>query len=412
MTSRERVLRAANHQEPDRVPVDLGGTFVTGIMAQALAQLRRRLGLDDRPVKVIDAWQMLGEVELDLVERFHVDVLPVQPPALTLGLRRENWKPWELPDGTRVLVPGQFDVDRDAHGNWLLHAPDHTERPVIAQMPSGGYYFDQVGFGDWDPDFQPPPVEELRREAAKWQIGHDTLRYLGDQARLLRSNSDKALVMGPCGTGVHYVGTFPEFLCLLSTDKEYVRDLFALSAEMSLANLELLWEAVGPNADFIFVTGLDFGTQNGEFMSPATFEELYVPPLEAQFRWIHQHTTWKTWEHCCGSIPRLIPHMVDAGLDVLNPVQTSAAGMDPHWLKDAFGDRLTFWGGGVETQSTLAFGTPEQVREEVRERMRIFAPGGGFVFCPVHNIQHGVHPENIIAAYEAALEYGQYPIRC
>lgn len=411
MTSRERVLKAANHQEPDRVPIDLGGTYVTGIMAQALAKLRRHMGLEDSPIKVIDVWQMLGEVELDLVEHLEVDVLPVQPAALTLGLRRERWKHWRLPGGLDALVPGDFDVDRADDGTWLLHAPGHPERRVVATMPSDGYYFDQVGFSDWDPGFQPPSRQELRTMAERWELRDEDVRYLADQARLLRQSSDKALVLSGAGTGVHYVGSFPEFLCLLTSDREYVRDLFALANEVALRNLAVLWEAIGTNVDFVFITGLDLGSQTGELISPDTFADLYIPPLRDQFSWVHEHTPWKTWEHMCGSIPRLIPHLVEAGLDVLNPVQTSAAGMDPRWLKDTFGHRLTFWGGGVETQSTLEFGTPEQVRQEVAERLAIFGRDGGFVFCPIHNIQYGVPAENILAAYEAVVEYGSYPIR-
>jgi len=411
MTSRERVMMALNHEEPDRVPIDLGGTFVTGIAAGALHRLRRHLGLEDRPVKVYDLLQMLGEVELDLVERFEVDVLPVERPAATLGVRAENWKPWELFDGTPVMMPGDFNVEVTPGGDWLLRPLSRSDRPPIARMPKDGFYFDAIDYGEWDPDFKPPSMKEMRERARQWIIGEGLLRHFADRARHLRENTDKALVLGAWTTGVHYVGRLTEFLCLLATDREYIRDLFMLAAETSIKKLELLWEAVGDNVDLIAFSGLDFGTQRGEFFSVDLFRETYLPAFKVQFDWIHEHTTWKIFEHSCGSIANLIGDLVGAGLDALNPVQTSAANMDPEWLAEQFGDRLTFWGGGVETQTTLAFGTVDDVREEVRQRIQTFGPGGGFVFNPIHNIQYDTPPENVAAAYETALAAGAYPLR-
>ncbi len=411
MTSRERVLAALNHQEPDRVPIDLGGSFVTSIAAQSLDRLRRRLGLEHRPVKVYDVMQMLGEVELDLAERFQVDVLPVEPPALTLGVPRGDWKPWRLFDGTEVLMPGRFNVAVGPEGDWLLRHPANPDAPPIARMPKDGFYFDAINYGGWNPDFKPPRLEQVRAGMKSWLLKDETLRHMQALARTLRGSSDRALLLGSWGaTGMHYVGTLTEFWCLLGTDPAYVRDLFMLSAEAAIQNLGMMWQAIGKDVDIIAVTGLDYGTQRREWFSPETFREVYVPALRAQFNWIHEHTPWKTFEHSCGSIPNLIGDLADAGLDALNPVQTSAEGMDPRWLKKTFGERITFWGGVVETQSTLAFGTPDEVRAEVAERIGIFAPGGGFVFCPIHNIQADTPADNIAAAYETALAVGRYPI--
>ena len=362
-------------------------------------------------MKVYEPHQMLGEVELDVVERLQADVLPVEPPAMAFGLRRENWKPWTLTDGTEVLVPGKFDVEKSPDGEWLLYMGAGEHRRAVAGMPSDGYYFDHIDYGKWDPDFKPPSLDTMRETSKGWRVPDETLDFLGDRARTLRQNTDKALALGAWGaTGVHYVGRLTEFWCLLATDREYVRDLFAICTEAAIENLKLLWQALGDNVDVIAVTGMDFGTQRSEWFSREVFQEVYVPALKAQFAWIHEHTPWKTFEHSCGSIPNLVADLADAGLDALNPVQTSAAGMDPQWLKDSFGDRLTFWGGGVETQSTLPFGTPDDVREEVAERLRIFGPGGGFIFNPVHNIQPNTPAENVAAAYETALEMGRYPL--
>ncbi|NOZ23994.1 MAG: methyltransferase, partial [Planctomycetes bacterium] len=394
-------------------PLDLGGTFVTGIAAGALHRLRKHLGLEDRAVKGFDLLQMLGEVEMDLVERFNLDVLSVERPTVAFGIKNENWKPWELFDGTPVMVPGDFNVDVSPEGDWLLRPLNRADKPPIGRMPKNGFYFDSIGYNEWDPNFQPPPMKEMEEAAWKyWIMGEPLLQYFADRARLLRENTDKALVMWSGGAGVHYVGRLTEFLCLLATDKEYVADLFMLCAETSIRNLELLWQAVGENIDVFVISGLDFGTQRGEFFSVETFRETYLPAFKKQFEWIHEHTTWKIFEHSCGSVANLIGDLVGAGLDALNPVQTTAANMDPEWLAEQFGDRLTFWGGGVDTQTTLTFGTPEEVREEVKERIRLFAPGGGMVFNPVHNIQYNTPPENIVAAYETAREFGRYPITC
>lgn len=411
MTSRERVLTALDHREPDRVPLDLNGTFCTGIAATSLLALRKHLGLADRPLRVYDMYQMLGEVEFDLVERFRIDCLPVLTPAVTMGLRREGWKPWTLMDGTRVEVPGAFEVEVTPEGDWLCYPNNDRSRPPAYRMPRDGFYFDTIGYADFHPDWEPPPLEQLR-SSATWRVPDEELRFLQDHARALREGTDKALVLGLVpGVGLSYVGSLTDFWCLLGRDPDYVRALFDIHTECSLGNLPLYWQALGDSIDVFFVTGLDFGTQKSEWFRPEVFERVYLPGLKAIFTWIHEHTTWRILEHSCGSIPNLVGYLAEAGLDALNPVQTSAAGMDPAWLKATVGDRLTFWGGGVDTQSTLPFGTPDEVRAEVAERIRVFAPGGGFVFCPVHNIQPATPPENIAAAYEAAFEYGQYPIR-
>jgi hypothetical protein len=351
-------------------------------------------------VKVYDAYQMLGEVEMDLVERLQVDCLPVEPPCLTMGLRRADWKPWRLMDGTGVLMPGAFEVDVAPNGDWLFP----PGRPVC-RMPRDGYYFDTIGYGDFHPDWEPPPLDQMRRQFADATITDEELDWLRREAETRRPTG-KALVLGAWPyLGLAYVGSLTDWWALLGRNPGYVKELFALSTERALRNLPLLWEALGHRVDVIAVSGLDFGTQRSEWFRPEVFEEVYLPGLKAQLQWIRRNTSWYTFEHSCGSIPNLIPSLVEAGLDALNPVQTSAAGMDPAWLKATFGDGLTFWGGGVETQSTLPFGTPDQVRQEVGERLRVFAPGGGFVFCPIHNIQPNTPPENILAAYEAAREW-------
>lgn len=407
-TSRKRVLTAVEHKEPDRVPIDLGGTLTSGIMAQTLDRLCRRLRLQERRVKVYDVFQMLGEVEMDVVERLHVDVLPVETPAIWFNIRRENYKPWKLFDGTPVLVPGDFNVEIDDEGNWLLHDGGTPKRPVVAKMPRDGYYFDDLKLIGSSDELQRPSLGSLREE---YLLTEDELEFMAKRASFLRKETDKALIAGFwLKSGLGIIGSIPDFLSLIALDKAYIREFLKKKQEIVLENLRLLWEALGENIDIVVLEGFDFGAQDRELISPADFNELYLPHYRQQFSWVHENTTWKTFQHCCGSITKILPLLIDAGLDIINPVQTSADGMDPIWLKQQFGDKITFWGGGVDTQKTLPFGTPEEVAKEVRQRIRIFAPGGGFIFCAVHNIQCGVPVDNIIAAFETVYEHGKYPI--
>jgi len=383
VTSRERVLAALEHREPDRVPCDLGSTITSGIMAHALARLREHLGIKGRPPKVYDLFQMLGEVEMDIVERLGVDVLPIEPPVLKFGLRRDRYKPWTFWDGTEMLVPADFQVEVDEQGGYLLHHAGDPSLPVEGRMPRGGYYFDMPDTLSPRAGFEPPPLEQVRREG---RLESFELEFMQARAEHLRRTTDKALMLSCWGKlGLPGVGSIPDWLMLLATDRAYVRELFEARTEVALENLERLKAAIGDGADLIAIDGTDYGSQKGELFNPEWFAELYVPFLRQQYEWVHRNTR-------------------------LNPVQCSAAGMDPRWLKETFGDRLTFWGGGVDTQKTLPFGTPEQVAAEVEERIRIFAPGGGYVFNPVHNIQQGTPPENIVAAFDAARAAGRYPV--
>jgi uroporphyrinogen-III decarboxylase len=185
----------------------------------------------------------------------------------------------------------------------------------------------------------------------------------------------------------------------------------ARSVEAAISCLQLIHEALG---DICFAWGIasdDSGTQRSEFIAPDLWAEMIKPHYARLCAWIHGHTGMKTYMHSCGSIPRLIPHLIDAGVDILNPVQTSAAGMDPRTLKERFGNRIVFWGGGCDTQTVLPNQTPDEVRAHVKERMEIFAPGGGYVFTQVHNIQARVPPENVMSMLDAAFEYGSAVIR-
>ncbi|MBN1461703.1 MAG: methyltransferase, partial [Armatimonadetes bacterium] len=385
MTSRERVAIALDHREPDRVPLDLGSSGTTGIMVTTYARLRDELGLSARPPKVTEILQMLAEVEVPVLEQLGCDVLPVSLPTGFFGISYRDWKPWRTFEGIEVRVPGRFNPVVDENGDLLLSPHgDPTKRPR-GRMPKDGYYFDIIPYQeplDWD---------HLDPEAFAEQFAvfdEQTLGYLRVQAEQLFEHTDFALLGGFGGGGLgdmpvvmasefespKGIRKYDDFLMAHLTNPEHIKEMYARQTEVALANLRLYHEAVGERIAAIFVSGTDFGSQRGELISPDIYRELYLPFHRKINAWIHRHTSWKTFFHCCGSIHHLIPLFIEAGVDILNPVQCSAADMDAESLKREFGDTIVFWGGGVDTQKTLPFGTPEEVRAEVAERVRTFAP--------------------------------------
>jgi hypothetical protein len=418
MTSRERVAAALDHRRPDRVPLDLGASAVTGMHASSVYLLRQSLGLDapGTPVKVVDPYQMLGEIGSDLLDALGVDVVGLGKRETFFGFRKEDWKEWRMFDGTPVLVPGGFTTEPDANGDILLYPEGDRSVPPSGRMPKGGFYFDSIVR-------QPPIVEERldpEDNLEEFQpVSADDLAWFAAEARRLEATG-RAVFASFGGTAFGDISHVPapslkqpkgirdveEWYISTVTRRDYVRKVFERQCGIALENLERINAAVGSRVTVVFVSGTDFGTQTGTFISPETYRDLYQPFHRAVNDWVHARTGWKTFIHTCGSVVRLLPDFIEAGFDILNPVQCSAAGMDPRGLKERFGDRIVFWGGGVDTQRTLPFGTPDDVRREVRERIAIFSPGGGFVFNTIHNVQAKVPVENLRALYEAVREFG------
>jgi hypothetical protein len=422
VSSRERVRLALEHREPDRVPLDLGGSAVTGMHASSVYLLRQALHLDPpgTPVKVIEPYQVLGEIKPDLMDALGVDVVPLGGPRTLFGFRNEGWKPWTLFDGTSVLVPAGFNTEPEPDGDILMYPEGDRSVPASGHMPAGGFYFDSI--------IRQPPIDDARLNPEDnleefGPISEEDLAHFRKEAGRLWQETDKAILANFGGTAFGDIALVPapwlkhpkgirdvaEWYMSTVTRRDYVYRVFERQCEIGLANLARLYEVVGDKVTAVFVTGTDFGTQNGPFISRNTYRQLYQPFHKQVNDWIHRHTPWKTFIHSCGSIFDLLPDFIEAGFDILNPVQTSAACMDPARLKAQFGDRITFWGGGVDTQKTLPFGRPEDVRAEVRERMAVFGRGGGFVFNTIHNVQTRVPAENLIALYEAVKEYRSYP---
>jgi hypothetical protein len=416
VNSRQRVELALNHQEADRVPLDLGGCGQTGMHVSTVYALRQALKLDPpgTPVKVIEPYQMLGEIKPDLWDVLGVDVVGIGGTKTLFGFRNEGWKPWTTFDGTPVLVPEKFNTEPDEKGNILMYAEGDKSFPPAAKMPKGGFYFDSI--------IRQPPLDDdnLQVEDNLEEFGpvsEEDLTHLKAEAERLYTQTDKALMLVFGGAGFGDIALVPG--PMLKNPKG-IRDIaewymstamrqdYVSQCEIALDNLSKVYKAVGDKVTVIWVSGTDFGTQNNCFISPQAFRTLYKPFLKQVNDWIHAHTSWKTFIHSCGSIQPLIPDIIEAGFDILNPVQTSAVNMDPQELKSRFGDRVTFWGGGIDTQKTLPFGTPAEVRAQVKENLRIFGQGGGYVFNPIHNVQASSPIENVLAMYEAFREYSPY----
>ena len=418
MNSRERVETTLNHQQPDRVPLDLGASATTGMHASSVYLLRQALKLDPpgTPVKVIEPYQMLGEIQPDLIERLGVDVVGLPSPRNLFGFSNENWKPWTLFDGTPVLVPEAFNTRPEEDGSILMYPEGDRSAPPSGKMPNGGFYFDTL--------IRQPPIDDTRLDPEDnlqefGPISEADLAYFKAEAQRLFDHTDKAVLANFGGTAFGDIALVPapwikhprgirdvaEWYMSTAVRRDYVYKVFERQCEIGLANLEKIYAVVGNRATAVFVTGADFGTQTGPFISPKAYRDLFMPFHKTVNDWIHRNTSWKSFIHSCGSVVALIPHFLEAGFDILNPVQTSAAGMDPQTLKDRFGDRLTFWGGGVDTQKTLPFGTPQEINTEVAERMRIFGKGGGFVWNSIHNVQAATPVENLVAVYQAVAQH-------
>jgi uroporphyrinogen-III decarboxylase len=415
MTSRERVLASLDHREPDRVPVDFGTTAVTGMHASAVAALREYYGLEKRPVKVHEPYQMLGWIDEDLKEVLGLDVDGVFPPKTLFGFRNEKWKEWRMPDGLEVLVPEDFRVTVDANGDTLIYPEGDLTAAPSGRMPQDGYFFDTIVRQEpidedkLDPEdnleeFTPiteEDIEYFRRAVEEAAApGRAVMACFGGTAF-----GDIALVPGPFLKRPRGIRDIAEWYISTRTRQDYIHAVFGRQCEIAIANLEKIHQAVRDQVDVVFLCGTDFGTQASSFCSAETFRELYFPYYKRVNDWIRTHTRWRTFKHSCGSVERFIPQFLEAGFDALNPVQCSAARMKAEHLKGAFGERLTFWGGGVDTQRVLPFGTPEEVRCQVLERCRVFARGGGFVFNSIHNIQARTPVENIVAMFDAVREF-------
>ncbi len=415
MTSRERLQKTLSHESPDRVCVDFGATPVTGIAASTLSKLRQAvLGEPGYRVKVIEPYQMLGEIDEPLRDALGIDVVGAPAQKNMFGFANQDWKPFTLFDGTEVLVPGQFNVTPSPDGGWFMYPEGDTSLPPCAKMPKGGFYFDTLSRQEPIDEDKLDPRDNL--EEFKPLSDQDIQGYV--QRAQQGAAAGKGVVLGTPGTAFGDIALVPalwlrhpkgirdveEWYVSTVSRRDYVYKVFEAQCQIALRNLERLIPPLGDTVQVAFVTGTDFGTQHGSFISPRAYRDLYKPFHKTINDFIHRHSKWKIFIHSCGSVVNLIPDFIEAGFDILNPVQCSAAGMDAQTLKTRFGKDLVFWGGGIDTQRVLPFGTANEVAEQVEERIRIFGAGGGFVFNSIHNVQAMVPVENVLAMFHAIRE--------
>ncbi len=411
---RARVKEALSHRE-GKVPFDLGATSVTGAHVTIVEGLRRHYGLEKRPVKVHEPYQMLGLIDEDLRQALGVDTAGVFARNTMFGFPTEGWKDWKTPWGQEVLVPEGFRTTVADSGDLLLYPEGDRSVPPSARMPVGGFFFDAIIRQEPIDDSRLDPADNLEEFTP---ISDADLAWLNASVQEV-SRSSGARVANFGGTGIGDIAMVPgpfmkhprgirdvaEWYMSTVARPDYVHAVFDQQTRIAVENLKRIHEQVGDAVDVVFICGTDFGAQSTQFCSPETFDRLYAPYYVRMNSWIHSHTSWKTFKHSCGAIAPLIPNMIKAGFDVINPVQLSAAGMDAVELKERYGERLVFWGGGVDTQKTLPFGTPAEVRREVLSRCALLGKNGGFVFNPVHNIQARTPLSNVVAMVDALKEY-------
>lgn len=413
MNGRERVRRTLDREPVDRAPIDLGSTAVTGIHATTYARLKKALRLPEEPVRIEEPFQLLAEVEEPVRQALGIDTIGLWGRDTIFGFRNEGWKPWTLPDGTPALVSENFRFTVDEKGDTLIYPKGNVTAKPSGRLPKGGFYFDSI--------IRQQPIDEDDLDPQDWAeqfsvFTDDDLRDLEARSKRLHEETAYSVVGGFGQAGVGDIAFVPgqnllepkglrdpnvwyEYLAL---HPDYIKGIFGMWIESAMKNLELYRQAVGDRIDVIFMGGTDFGGQQGPLVSPKMFRELWKPHFSRANDWVHQNTNWKTFYHSCGSVAKLLDDFVEMGVDILNPVQCSAVGMEAETLKQKYGKHLVFWGGAVDTQGTMPFGTPEEVRAQAKERLRVLGAGGGFVFCSIHNIQAKTEAENVLAFFEAA----------
>jgi len=412
--SKQNFIETINHRQPGRVVVDFGATPVTGIHVVVVEKLRDYYGLEKRPVKVIEPYQMLGEVDDELVNAMNVDVIGFSGEKNMFGIPNRDWKVHRTFWGQEVLLPGEFNFTFNSNGDMLIHPEGDVTVPPSGMMPKTGFFFDAL-------DRQKPIDDStLRVEDNLEEFGHITKQDLAYWKNIADSIDPgyKGVIANMGGTALGDIALVPavglkhpkgirgveEWYISTLTREDFIKEIYDRETDIAVENLRKLSGVIGNKIDAAYICGADFGTQNSTFCSPETFRRVWLPYYRKVNDWIHENTTWKTFKHSCGAVEPLLPLFIEAGFDIINPVQINAEGMDPVMLKKKYGNDVVFWGGGVDTQGVFAFGTPNQVKEQVKRQCEIFNNNGGFVFNTIHNTQANVPFENVIAMLEALKE--------
>ncbi|PRR69897.1 uroporphyrinogen decarboxylase family protein [Neomoorella humiferrea] len=411
MNSRERIIASINHKQVDIVPIDLGSTTSSGISAIAYNNLKQYLGINKGYTRVYDIVQQLAQPEDEILDMFNVDVLDV---GRVYNTEEKDWYDITLPSGHIVQFPTWFKPIRDEEGNLNVYSEDGI---LISRMKKDAFYFHQ----EYYPYLNGYPenydniteamnkVQWFKIAVSPWDHLNDTNFWedLREKALNLRENSDRALVISSgCSLleSGNYLRRMDNFLMDIYTCPEEVERLLDVLVEQHLALLEKVCKAVGDVVDIIRFSD-DLGMDQGPLMSPEVFRKIFKPRLALLCDYVKKHSNMHTFLHSCGSIYKLLPDLIEAGIEIINPVQTTAKDMEPYRLKKEFGNDITFWGGGCNTRSILNRATPKEVKDYVKRQLEVFAPGGGYIFNQEHNILPDVPPENIIAMFEAVREF-------
>lgn len=414
MTKRERVLCAIQHREPDKVPIDLGAMRSTGITAVAYGNLKKYLGITAGKTYVYDVVQQLVQPELPILDYVEADVIDLGRAFL---IEESDWKDFVLPDGSSAKIPSYANLEPDGLGGRLAKSEDGT---VIGTMPQGAFYLSQSYFPllDWDGrnlailERLPELMSKVTWAAfptAPWHrpLTKEHLADIRQRAKQLYETTDFAIMAAFGGNLLEwgqYLCRIDRFLADLIEDPKKVEALLDKLTEMHLENLEKFLDAIEGYVQIIQM-GDDLGTQLAPQISPQMYRKFFMSRHKQIYERVRRRKGIHLFLHSCGSIADLLPDLIESGVEIINPVQTSARGMDPERLKREFGKDLTFWGGGCDTQRVLPHGSEDEIKEHVRRRVEIFAPGGGFVFTQIHNILPNVPPQNIVAMVEAAKTY-------
>ena len=399
-TRRDRVLQTFAHRQPSGLAVDFGSSTSTGISIFAYAKLQKYLNLDPGELpKLFDIFLMMADSSPAMLDAMGSDVVQLKRYAPYFDIPLKDWKPWQFHDGTRCLVPGSFNPVENARGDLeIIDAQGHC----LARMPKKGFYFDRVYFPLQDVE-EPEELEDFEFKG----MCEAEFEYIRAESRRLHATG--RAVMFPIYARTFEAGMLDfgmqNWLINLMSNQEMVHAYLEKLTDIYIHDLDRVLSESNEYIDFIRFCD-DLGTQNSLMMSPDTFHEMIKPYLGKMFRFIKtRHPKQKIALHCCGAIRPLIPELIEMGVDILNPIQISAAGMVSEELKAEFGKDIVFWGGGCDMQNVLMNASIPELKDHVRRQIEIFAPGGGFLFAPTHNFQSDVPPEKIEAVYSVAAEY-------
>jgi len=414
MNSRERIRITMEQKEPDRVPIDFGAMRSTGVATIAYNKLRGRLGINKGLSRMYDFVQQLAYPEKEIREIFHIDAIDAGQAFLKEG---DLWREWVLNDGSKCFIPNYLNIEVDPQSTVLVKDKNNL---VLGKKPKSSLYVDQTYWVYEDVPEIPNTLNDKDLTKFIWSIpsppwhldifNDEQYKDFTKTIKNFFKTTDYSIMLA-VGCNLFETGTWlrrmDNFLCDIYLDKNGVKRLVSKLVDNHIRFLDRVLKGVGEYVDLLQF-GDDLGLQSGPFMAPDVFADIFKPGYKRMWDFVHSNYNCKIFLHSCGSIYELISHLVDAGLDVLNPVQTTATNMEPEKLKKEFGKYITFWGGGCNTRDILPYKTPKEVKEDVKKRIEIFGNGGGFVFSQIHNIQADVPVENIIAMFEAAYEYGQY----